>query len=348
MVKIAEHTGRLDGILEGLPEELETETLLELMITEAVKTSAIEGESLNPKDVMSSIRNHLGLNRELESVDSRLADGAGELMVSVRRDFQAPLTTESLFSWHRMLLGGSTRLQVGCWRSGGDPMQVVSGRIDRPTVHFEAPPAERVAEEMARFTQWFNDTAPGSKHSIPHAPVRAALAHLYFESIHPFEDGNGRIGRAIAEKALSQGQKRPVLVTLSKAIEKRRNDYYAALQSAQCDNEVTSWVDWFVRMTEAAHQDAENQIRFVLQKSHYFQRYETACNERQLKVIRRMFDAGADGFVGGMNARKYSAITGISKATATRDLQQLAQLGAIAPFGSGRSTRYELCFLKTE
>jgi Fic family protein len=344
LLKIAEYSGRLDGILEGLPEELETETLLELMITEAVKTSAIEGELLNPKDVMSSIRNHLGLNRELETVDSRLADGAGELMVSVRRDFQLPLTTETLFSWHRMLLGGSTRLQVGCWRSSGDPMQVVSGRIDRSTVHFEAPPADRVADEMSRFIQWFNDTAQGSELAIPQAPVRAALAHLYFESIHPFEDGNGRVGRAIAEKALSQGQKRPVLVTLSKAIEKRRNDYYAALESAQRGNEVTSWVDWFVRTTETAHQDAENQIRFVLQKFHYFQRYETACNERQLKVVRRMFDAGAEGFVGGMNARKYSAITGVSKATATRDLQQLAQLGAIVPIGNGRNTRYEPCF----
>ena len=342
LLKIAEHSGRLDGILEGLPQELGTETLLELMITEAVKTSAIEGESLNPKEVMSSIRNHLGLNPEPERVDSRLAEGAGELMVSVRRDFKAPLTTESLCSWHQMLLGGSTRLQVGCWRSGGDPMQVVSGRIDRPTVHFEAPPANRISEEMARFIQWFNDTAPGSALAIPQAPVRAALAHLYFESIHPFEDGNGRIGRAIAEKALSQGQNRPVLITLSKAIEKHRNDYYDALQSAQHGNEVTSWVDWFVRMIQAAHQDAENQIRFVLQKFHYFQRYETECNERQLKVIRRMFDAGADGFVGGINARKYSAITGVSKATATRDLQQLAQIDAIIPIGSGRSTRYEL------
>jgi len=344
LLMIAEHSGRLDGILEGLPEELETETLLELMITEAVKTSAIEGESLNPKDVMSSIRNHLGLNLEMESVDSRLADGAGELMVSARQDFQAPMTTESLCSWHRMLLGGSTRLRVGCWRSGGDPMQVVSGRIDRPTVHFEAPPPSRVAEEMARFIQWFNDTAPGSILAIPQAPVRAALAHLYFESIHPFEDGNGRIGRAIAEKALSQGQKRPVLVTLSKAIDKQRKDYYAALQSVSLTNEVTSWVEWFVRMTEAAHQDAENHIRFVLQKFHYFQRYEPACNERQLKVIRRMFDAGADGFVGGMNARKYSTITGASKATATRDLQELTRLGALVPIGGGRSTRYELCF----
>lgn len=221
-------------------------------------------------------------------------------------------------------------------------MQVVSGRIDRPTVHFEAPPANRVAGEMESFISWFNDTAPGSARAISQAPVRAALAHLYFESIHPFEDGNGRIGRAIAEKALSQGQKRPVLITLSKAIEKHRNGYYDALKSAQRSNEVTSWVDWFVRMTEAAHQDSESQIRFVLRKFHYFQRYERLFNERQLKVIRRMFDVGSEGFAGGMSARKYSAITGASKATATRDLQQLAQLGALTPIGGGRSTRYEL------
>ena len=338
----AKNSGRCGGLLEGLPNDLETETLLELMIAEAVKTSAIEGETLNPHDVMSSIRNHLGLNPKPQPVDGRLADGTGELMVAVRKGFREPLSDEMLFSWHRMLLGGSSRLHVGAWRVSGDPMQVVSGRIDRPTVHFEAPPAARVPAEMARFIAWFNDSAPGQPGAIPQAPVRAALAHLFFESIHPFEDGNGRIGRALAEKALSQSLGSPVILSLSRSIEAQRNDYYEALKSAQRSNEVTAWIHWFTGVALQAQEDAETQIRFVLRKSRFYQNFTPKLNERQLKVIHRMFEAGPGGFIGGMNARKYSALTGVSKATATRDLQHLSQLGALAPTGGGRNTRYEL------
>lgn len=221
-------------------------------------------------------------------------------------------------------------------------MQVVSGRIDRPTVHFEEPPSAEVPTEMARFIQWFNDTASGGPKTIPHPPVRSALAHLYFESIHPFEDGNGRIGRALSEKALSQGLDRPVVLSLSAAIDAERNAYYDALKSAQRGNEVSEWVRWFVGVVVKAQQGAEAQVRFVLRKSKFLQRHESKLNERQLKVVQRMFDAGPEGFIGGMNARKYVALTGTSKATSTRDLQQLASLGALVPVGGGRSTPYEL------
>lgn len=337
-----DHAGRVSGLLEGLPGELESEAVLDLMIAEAVRSSAIEGEVLSRDDVRSSIRNRLGLNPVPQPVDSRLADGAGELMVAVRNGFHDPLSEATLFAWHRMLLGGSTRLQVGGWREGGDPMQVVSGRIDRPTVHFEAPPAARVPAEMERFIRWFNDSAPGGPRAIPQPPLRSALAHLYFESIHPFEDGNGRIGRALSEKALSQGLGRPVVLSLSRTIEAERNAYYDALKAGQRSNEVTAWVDWFIGVVVRAQLDAEAQVRFVLRKSKFFQRFERELNERQLKVIRRMFEAGPEGFAGGMNARKYVALTGSSKATATRDLQELARIGALAAAGGGRSTRYEL------
>ncbi len=342
LLAFADHAGHVGGFLEGLPEDLGNEAVLELMIAEAIRTSAIEGETLQPDAVMSSIRNHLGLNPVPQPVASRLADGAGELMVAVRNSFRDPLSAETLFSWHRMLLDGSSRLRIGGWREGGDPMQVVSGRIDEPTIHFEAPPAARVAGEMERFIAWFNATAPGGPEAIPHAPVRSAVAHLYFESIHPFEDGNGRIGRALSEKALSQGLGRPVVMSLSRSIDSRRSDYYAALKSAQQSNEITAWVQWFVGVVVEAQRDAETRIRFVLRKSKFFQRFDAELNDRQSKVIRRMFDAGPDGFTGGMNARKYVALTGTSKATATRDLQHLATLGALVPFGGGRSTRYEL------
>jgi Fic family protein len=342
LLAFSNHAGRVGGLLEGLPEDLGTEAVLDLMITEAVRTSAIEGENLRRSDVMSSIRNRLGLNSVPQPVDSRLADGAGELMVAVRNSYLDPLSEKTLFSWHEMLLSNSSRLRVGSWREGGDPMQVVSGRLDRPTVHFEAPPSAQVATEMAHFIQWFNDTASGGPKAISHPPVRSALAHLYFESIHPFEDGNGRIGRALSEKALSQGLGSPVVLSLSAAIDAERNAYYDALKAAQRGNEVSEWVRWFVGIVVKAQKDAEAQVRFVLRKFQYFQRYESELNERQLKVVRRMLDAGPEGFIGGMNARKYVSLTGTSKATATRDLQQLVSLGAIVPIGGGRSTRYEL------
>lgn len=342
LLGFADHAGHVGGLLEGLPEDLGTEAVLDLMMAEAVRSSAIEGETLSRDAVMSSIRNRLGLNPVPQPVNSRMADGAGELMVAVRNGFQEPLSEETLFSWHRMLLGGTPGLRVGGWREGGDPMQVVSGRIDRPTVHFEAPPSERVPAEMARFIAWFNDSATGGPKAIPHPPVRSALAHLYFESIHPFEDGNGRIGRALSEKALSQGLGRPVVLSLSSAIEAGRNAYYDALKAAQRSNEVTAWVHWFVVVVVRAQRDAEAQVRFVLRKSKFFQRFGSGLNERQLKVVRRIFEAGPEGFTGGMNARKYVALTGASKATATRDLQHLARLGALVSVGGGRSTRYEL------
>lgn len=342
LLSFADHAGHVAGLLEGLPEDLGTEAVLDLMIAEAVQSSAIEGETLDRDAVMSSIRNRLGLNPVPQPVKSRMADGAGELMVAVRKGFRETLSAETLFSWHRMLLGGTFGIRVGGWREGGDPMQVVSGSIDRPSVHFEAPPSEQVPAEMVRFIAWFNDSAPGGPKAVPHALVRSALVHLYFESIHPFEDGNGRIGRALSEMALSQGMGRPVVLSLSRTIEAGRNAYYLALKAAQRSNEVTAWVDWFVGVVVQAQLDAETQVRFILRKSRFLQRFKSELNERQLKVVRRMFEAGPEGFAGGMSARKYVALTGASKATATRDIQDLARLGVLNPIGGGRSTRYEL------
>ena len=342
LMAFADQAGRVAGLLEGLPSGGDTESVLDLMIEEAVRSSAIEGEVLDPEAVRSSIRNRLGLNAVSQPVRNRKADGAGELMVAVRNTFRDPLSVGTLFGWHRMLLGGGPGLQVGHWRTGPDPMRVVSGRIDRPTVHFEAPPSDRVPQEMDRFLTWFNHTAPGGPKAIHYAPVRSALAHLWFESIHPFEDGNGRIGRALAEKALSQGLGRPVVLSLSRTLAAGRRAYYDALKAAQRTNEVTAWVAWFVGAVGQAQREAEDQIRFVLRKARFFQRFQADLNERELKVLRRLFEAGPPGFAGGMNARKYIALTGTSKATATRDLQHLVSLGALVAVGGGRSTRYEI------
>ena len=263
-------------------------------------------------------------------------------MVDVRKSYAEELTEDKLFAWHRMLMKGSKRVKAGVWRTHEEPMQVVSGPIGKEKIHYEAPPSSQVPEEMAQFISWFNETGPGGKKEIKKLAARSAIAHLYFETIHPFEDGNGRIGRALSEKALSQHIGRPVLLSLSRTIEENRNDYYDALQDGQRSNEITSWITYFVNTVLQAQIQAEEQIEFTLKKAKFFDRFEDTLNERQLRVIRRMLEDSPKGFKGGMSAKKYIAITKASKATATRDLQDLVEKGVFTPTGGGRSTRYEV------
>lgn len=337
----AEKTGRVGGLLKGLTADAQIETSIEMMVVEAIKTSAIEGELLSRKDVMSSIRNNLGLVSESPDGDKRAA-GAAALMIDVRNSFSAPLSEEMLLSWHRMIMQGHRHIAAGRWRTHVEPMQVVSGPIGHERVHFEAPPSSQVPEEMQRYIQWFNDTAPGGKQEIRKATVRSAIAHLYFESIHPFEDGNGRIGRALSEKALSQGLARPALLSLSRVIEARRKEYYDALKEGQQSNEITSWMTWFIDVALEAQIQAVEQIDFTLKKAKLFDRFRDQLNARQLQILRRMLDEGPKGFEGGMSAKKYMSITGASKATTTRDLQDLADKGVFVPTGGGRSTHYTI------
>jgi Fic family protein len=344
LLLFAEKTGKVTGILSALPQQTQTEAIIDTMVAEAIKTSEIEGEYLSRKDVMFSIRKNLGLVTGPEYITDKKAAGIGELMIDVRHSYNEILSKEKVFSWHQMLMKGTKGIQVGAWRTHSEPMQVVSGALERQTVHYEAPPSDRVPAEMDQFITWFNDTAPGGTKAIKKAPVRSAIAHLYFETIHPFEDGNGRIGRAIAEKALSQGMGQPTLLSLSTAIEKKKSDYYAALQQAQSGNEITEWIDYFVRTILAAQTDAEMLINFTLKKTQYFDRWKETLSERQTKVIRIMLEEGPNGFQGGMNASKYTSVTKVSKATATRDLQDLLALGAITLLGEagGRSTSYRV------
>ncbi len=340
----SEKVGRVSGILEGLPEETKQDVVIDIILAEAIKTSEIEGEYPNRKDVLSSIRKNLGLHFSPAHVKDKSAAGLGELMIDVRKTFKEPLTEDKLFAWHRMLLGENKKIEAGQWRTQKEPMQVISGAMGKEKVHYEAPSSSQVPGEMKRFIQWFNDTAPAGKYEIKKAPVRSAIAHLYFETIHPFEDGNGRIGRAIADKALSQTIGRPVMLSLSRTIDAKKNDYYDSLEKAQRSNEITPWIEYFVRTALAAQAETETQIDFTLRKTRFFDRFKNELNERQLTVIRRMFGEGIKGFEGGMNARKYMNITKTSKATATRDMQQLLEIGAFVPLGKagGRSTSYQV------
>ena len=335
-------TGRVSGMLQAMPGASREEAVLNFMVSEAVKTSAIEGEYLSRPDVVSSIRNNLGLNKKKEATKDKKARGAGELMVAVRNTYAEPLAESTLFTWHKMLMNQSTDIRVGSWRTHDEPMQIISGAIGKEKVHFEAPPSNRVPAEMRRFIRWFNDTAPGAKKEIKKAPVRSAIAHLYFESIHPFEDGNGRIGRALAEKALSQTLGYPAVLSLSQTIEEDKKAYYANLEKAQRNNEITPWLLYFTNTVLKAQQQARQMLDFTLKKARFFDTYKDKLTDRQLKVIHKMMDAEPAGFEGGMTAKKYGSVTSISKATATRDLQILADMEVLKATGGGRSTRYLL------
>lgn len=344
MLIFSEKVGRVSGILEGLPEETKQDVIVDIILAEAIKTSEIEGEYPNRKDVLSSIRKNLGLHHSPEHIKDKSAAGLGELMIDVRKTFKEPLTEEKLFEWHRMLLRENRRMEMGQWRTHKDPMQVISGPMGKEKVHYEAPPSSKVPKEMKKFIQWFNATGPGGKSEIKKAPVRSAIAHLYFESIHPFEDGNGRVGRAIAEKSLSQTIGRPVVLSLSRTIEAKKNIYYASLEKAQKSNVITPWMEYFVKTSLDAQIEAETQIEFTLKKTKFFDRFKDQLNDRQLTVIKRMLEEGTKGFEGGMNATKYIGLTKTSKATATRDMQQLLEMGAFVLAGKagGRSTSYQI------
>ncbi|MBS9526017.1 Fic family protein [Litoribacter alkaliphilus] len=332
----------MKGLNLGLSKKLEEETMIDMMVSEAIKSSAIEGEFYSREDVMSSIKNKLGLSHNPIKIKDRNASGISELMVMVRNTYMKPLSAEMLKDWHTVLMGKARNLEIGDWRKGQEAMQVISGPLGRETVHFEAPPSNLVPAEMDRFVKWFNSSITPGNEDITEALLKSAISHLFFESIHPFEDGNGRIGRAIAEKALSQNLKAPVLLSLSRTITNDKNAYYEALKEAQGSLNIQNWLRYFIQIVIDAQRDAKNLVAFTLKKARYFDLYQDKLEERQLKVLRKMFDAGPAGFSGGMSAKKYMSITQVSKATATRDLQHLHQISALLQEGAGRSVRYNL------
>ncbi len=342
IVLFAHETGEVNGIIQGLPDQLQQETVLQLMLTEAIKTSEIEGEYVSREDVMSSIRNNFGWNETPVHIKDQQAAGVAQLMVEVRKSFSEPLSTDMLKQWHKLLMANASHIKAGEWRQGTAPMQIVSGAYGKEVVHFEAPPSAAVPKQIENFITWFNHVDFKTEGNVAQGVLKSAIAHLYFESVHPFEDGNGRIGRAIAEKALSQSLKKPVMLSLSKTIEKNKKIYYEELKKAQRTLEITGWLKYFATVIVEAQADARLMVQFTLKKARYFDQYKKQLNERQLKVIHKMLDKGAEGFAGGMTAKKYITITGTSKATATRDLQYLYEIGALVAEGLGRSVRYQL------
>ena len=334
-------SGEFIGVFKHIGEHDRDLLKIELISDEALKTSEIEGEILDRDSVQSSLREQFGLGTDHRRVPTA-ERGIAELMVDLYKNFADPLTHETMFAWHAMIMSGQRGIQImGSYREHAEPMRVVSGSIDNPKVHFEAPPSERMEEEMDAFVIWFNETAPDGKRPLP-ALTRAGIAHLYFVSIHPFEDGNGRIGRALAEKSLAQNLGQPSLIALSYTIERGRKAYYAALERYNKDNEITDWLTYFAETIIEAQHNTIKRVDFYVAKAKLYERLRGQLNPRQEKVIARMFREGIDGFKGGLSAENYISITQASRATATRDLQDLVAKGAFTRIGELRHTRYHL------
>ncbi|HKS62118.1 MAG TPA: Fic family protein [Xanthobacteraceae bacterium] len=334
-------SGEFFGVFKHIGPDDRNALTIELLSEEALKTSEIEGELLNRDSVQSSLRHQFGLGPD-EDRSPPAERGIAEMMASLYTGFAAPLTHETLHAWHAMLMKGQHGIRViGGYRTHADPMRVVSGRIDDPKVHFEAPPSSRMQEEMNALLQWFNNTAPGGSKALP-ALTRAAIAHLYFVSVHPFEDGNGRIGRAVAEKSLAQNLGQPSLIALAYTIERARKAYYAALADNNRELEITQWTTYFGKTVIEAQRNTIKRVDFLVAKTKLYESVRGKLNERQDKVLARMFREGIDGFKGGLSAENYISITGTSRATATRDLQDLVVMGALKRTGELRHTRYQL------
>ncbi|MFA6294291.1 MAG: Fic family protein [Victivallales bacterium] len=334
-------SGELYGAVKHLTQDDRQTLTIDMISDEAEKTAEIEGEYLNRNSLQSSIKRQFGLQTDHRQV-SAAEQGHAEMMVNLYETYSAQLTHETLFSWHASLTNGRRDLvKTGGYRVHSEPMQVVSGPVHEPVIHFEAPPSNRVKSEMDFFITWFNDTAPNGKNPLP-ALARAGIAHLYFVSIHPFEDGNGRIGRAIAEKSMAQSLGHPTLIALSFTIERRRKAYYSALEKANRDNEVSDWLVYFSETVLEAEACTVNRIDFLIAKAKFYDRFRGAFNERQEKAIIRLFQEGPGGFVGGLSAEKYIRITKTSRATATRDLAELVENGALEKTGQLKGTRYQL------
>jgi Fic family protein len=338
------HQGRLLGRMEALGFQLQAEAMLGALTEDAVKTSEIEGEFIERDQVRSSLARRLGLDLAgLAPVPvDRQVDGLVAMLLDATQNFREPLTAERLFRWHAALFpmgsAGRKPITVGGWRTDAlGPMQVVSGPLGRERVHFQAPPATRVEAEMARFLQWFNGPA-----SRIDPLLKAAIAHIWFVTIHPFDDGNGRIGRAIADMALARSENTGRrFYSISARLRVERDEYYRTLETTQKgDLEITAPLAWFLRVLDGALTDAEATLSAVLRKATFWQAEAVrSVNSRQRDMLNRLLD----GFTGKLATSKWAAIAKCSQDTALRDIDELVKRGILVkgPAG-GRSTHYVL------
>ena len=331
--------GRLIGQLEALGFKVREGAVLRAITDEVVKSSEIEGEKLDADQVRSSVARRLGLAIAGLKRADRYVDGIVEMMLDATQQHETPLTVERLFGWHAALFptgrSGMHRVKTGGWRDDrSGPMQVVSGPVGRERVHFVAPSAKRLKSEMRRFLDWFN----GDEETEP--VLKAAQAHLWLVTVHPFDDGNGRIARAITEMALARSERSPRrFYSLSAQIRQERADYYRLLEQTQRGSlDVTPWVVWFLGCLTRAIQGAERELVGVLARARFWEKLrDVALNERQRLMINRLLE----GFEGKLTSSKWATMTKTSQDSALRDIQQLVDLGVLVKDAAGgRSTSY--------
>ncbi|HYE35299.1 Fic family protein [Methylocaldum sp.] len=336
--------GKVLGATRLLDANLMLEAVAAILVEDGVTTSAIEGERLDLDAVRSSVARHLGLPTAGLPVPPRAVDGLIEVLLDATRHFESPLTAERLCAWQAALFptgySGLHQIRTGSLR-GDEPMQVISGRIGHERVHFTAPPREGLDHELNRFLAWFN-ASPADLDGL----IRAGLAHLWFVTLHPFEDGNGRLARAITDMALSQDERQPMrFFSLSAQILRERESYYDILERTQRDGvDVTDWLTWFLSQVESSATASERTVANTLAKARFWLRHQAIdLNERQRKALNRLLDAGPEGFEGGINTRKYMSLTKTSRATAYRELSELVEKGCLTPtHKGGRSSGYEI------
>ena len=332
--------GRLIGKMETLGFDLRNEALLDTLTLDVIKSSEIEGEFLNPDQVRSSIARRLGMEIAGAVESDRNVDGVVEMMLDATQKCFDPLTTERLFDWHAALFptgrSGMYKIKVADWRKDSTgPMQVVSGAMGKEKVHFQAPDSELVEKEMIRFIDWFNN----SKIDLV---IKAAIAHLWFVTIHPFEDGNGRITRALTDMLLAQSDKsNQRFYSMSAQIKIERKQYYEILEKTQKGNlDITDWIVWFLNCLIKALKSTDSVLTRVLFKAEFWQKHlDTAINDRQRKLLNKLMD----GFEGKLTSSKWAKIAKCSKDSAVRDINGLIEKGILQKEAAGgRSTNYEL------
>lgn len=345
LVDVRHRQGRLIGRMEGLGFQLRAEAVLDSLTEEVLKSSEIEGETLDRDQVRSSIARRLGLDIGGLTQADRNVEGVVEMMLDATQRYNRPLTTRRLFDWHAALFptgrSGMSKIRVGAWRDDAKgPMQVVSGPIGKERVHYVAPAADRVRDEMKKFLEWLE------KDSSTDLVLKAGVAHLWFVTIHPFDDGNGRIARAIADMVLARSERSPQrFYSMSAQIRQERKAYYEILEATQKrDLNITRWLEWFLECLSRAFDRAETILATVLNKARFWERYaKVEFNERQREIVNRLLN----GFEGKLTTSKWAKLAKCSQDTALRDIEDLIRRKVLVkdPAG-GRSTSYSLARMK--
>lgn len=341
LAKVRHEQGRLLGRMESLGFELRNEAVLQTLTEDVLKSSEIEGERLDPEQVRSSIARRLGMDIAGLVPADRNVEGVVEMMLDATGKYDQPLTEERLFDWHASLFptgrSGMTKIRVGDWRDDtAEPMQVVSGPSGREQVHYEAPPADKLADEIAAFCSWFDRPAETDQ------VLKAGVAHLWFVTVHPFDDGNGRIARAVADMALARSEESSQrFYSMSAQIRAERSQYYDVLEHTQKGRlDITGWLEWFLACLSHAIDGAQQTLGGILFKARFWERFaHEPLNQRQIKVLNRVLD----GFEGKLTSSKWARLAKCSQDTAHRDIVDLLERGALIKNpGGGRSTSYSI------